>query len=77
MRNLLFANTTRLKKSKLFWSATLISVLYTVFLLIMNYIEMTSSSEITTVSLNWFFFSAVSVATIFLPYLVVFYWDRL
>ena len=73
MRNLLFANTTRLKKSKLFWSATLISVLYTVFLLIMNYIEMTSSSEITTVSLNWFFFSAVSVATIFSPIFSVFF----
>lgn len=67
MRNLIFANTTRLKKSKLFWSGIFISALYTVFLLIMNYIEMTSLSEVTTVSLNWFFFSAISVAAIFCP----------
>lgn len=67
MRNLIFANFTRLKKSKLFRAGIIVSSLYTVFLLIMNYLEMTASVEITTVSLNWFFFSAISVAAIFCP----------
>ena len=67
MRNLIFANITRLKKSKLFWTGVILSALYTVFLLIMNYLEMTGSAEITEVSLNWFFFSAISVSTIFCP----------
>ena len=67
MRNLIFANFTRLKKSKLFRAGIIVSSLYTVFLLIMNYLEMTASVEITTVSLNWFFFSAIS----FVPYTVV------
>lgn len=67
MRNLIFANFTRLKKSKLFWTGIIVSALYTVFLLVMNYLEMAASAEITTVSLNWFFFSAISVAAIFCP----------
>lgn len=49
MRNLIFANFTRLKKSKLFRAGIIVSSLYTVFLLIMNYLEMTASVEITTV----------------------------
>lgn len=67
MRNLIFANFTRLKKSKLFRTGIIVSALYTAFLLIMNYLEMTASVESTTVSLNWFFFSAISVAAIFCP----------
>ena len=67
MRNLIFANFTRLKKSKLFRAGIIVSSLYTVFLLIMNYLEMTASVEITTVSLNWFFFSVISVAAILCP----------
>lgn len=67
MRRLIFANITRLKKSKLLRAGIIVSALYTVFLLIMNYFEMTSSAQITAVSLNWFFFSALSVAAIFGP----------
>ena len=67
MRNLIFANFARLKKSKLFRTGIIVSALYTVFLLVMNYLEMVASAEITTVSLNWFFFSAISVAAIFCP----------
>ena len=43
MRNLIFANFTRLKKKASFFRAGIIvSSLYTVFLLIMNYLEMTA-----------------------------------
>ena len=67
MRNLIFANITRLKKSRLLLTGIIVSALYTAFLLIMNYLEMTASAENTAVSLNWFFFSAISVAAIFCP----------
>ena len=56
MRNLIFANITRLKKSRLLLTGIIVSALYTAFLLIMNYLEMTASAENTAVSLNWFFF---------------------
>lgn len=67
MRNLIFANITRLKKSKLILVGIILSSLYTVFLLIMNYVEMINSNESITISLNWFFFSSISVAAIFCP----------
>lgn len=67
MCNLIFANIIRIKKSKLLWTGIIVSALYTTFLLIMNYLEMVYSVAITTVSLNWFFFSAISVSSIFCP----------
>lgn len=65
MRNLIFANLTRLRKNKLFWSGIAASMAYSVFLLIMNYHEMVISPEPEIMPLNWYFLSALSVAGIF------------
>lgn len=65
MRKLIFANMTRLRKNKLFWAGIVISMAYSVFLLIMNYLEMLISPEAEIMPLNWYFLSAVSVAGIF------------
>ena len=45
MRKLIFANMTRLRKNKLFWTGIVISMAYSAFLLIMNYLEMLISPE--------------------------------
>ena len=67
MRNLIFANITCLRKNKLFWAGIVLSMIYSAFLLVINYLEMTNSSETAIMQLNWYFLSALSVAGIFCP----------
>lgn len=65
MLKLLSANKIRIKKSKLFWTGLFLITGYSVFLLIMNYIEMASYIGNSIVPLNWFLLSPFSVISFF------------
>ena len=45
MRNLIYVNMMRLKKSRIFRAGVAVSMAYVAFLLFMNYQEMTDSPE--------------------------------
>lgn len=65
MRNLVFSNITRLKKSKLFWAGIILSMGYSLFLLIMNFYERLSESLTAIENLNWYFLSPFSFTGMF------------
>ncbi len=61
MRNLIYVNMMRLKKSRIFRAGVAVSMAYVAFLLFMNYQEMTDSPETVIGQLNWYFLSAKRV----------------
>lgn len=65
MRNLIYANMIRLKKSKLFWIGVLAAMIYSAILLIMNYRELIISEEAAITHLNWYFLSSLSIVGAF------------
>lgn len=67
MLKLLSANKIRLKKSKLFWIGLFVTIGYSVFLLIMNYIEKVSYIGNSIVQMDWYLLSPFSVISFFCP----------
>ena len=67
MLKLLSANRIRIKKSKLFWIGLFVTIGYSVFLLIMNYIEKVSYIGNSIVQINWYLLSPFSVISFFCP----------
>lgn len=67
MLKLLSANKIRLKKSKFFWIGLFVTIGYSVFLLIMNYIEKISYIRNSIVLMNWYLLSPFSVISFFCP----------
>ncbi len=65
MRNLIYVNMMRLKKSRIFRAGVAVSMAYVAFLLFMNYQEMTDSPETVIGQLNWYFLSTLPVASAF------------
>ena len=65
MRNLIYVNMMRLKKSRIFCAGIIVSMAYVAFLLIMNYREMTYSPETVINQLNWYFLSTLPIASAF------------
>lgn len=65
MRNLIYTNMIRLKKSKLFWMGALSTIIYSAFLLIMNYRDLTISGGTAITHLNWYFFSSLLIVGAF------------
>ncbi len=65
MRNLIYVNMMRLKKSRIFRAGVAVSMAYVAFLLFMNYQEMTDSPETVIDQLNWYFLSTLPVASAF------------
>ena len=67
MLKLLSANKIRLKKSKLFWIGLFVTIGYSVFLLIMNYVEKVSYIGNSIVQMDWYLLSPFSVISFFCP----------
>lgn len=65
MRNLIYVNMMRLKKSRIFCAGMIVSMVYAAFLLFMNFQEMAYSPETVISQLNWYFFSTLPVASAF------------
>lgn len=65
MRNLILVNLMRLKKSRVFCGGVIISMLYSAFLLVMNYREMAVSPETAITHLNWYFLSPLAFSGVF------------
>ena len=65
MRNLFFVNLTRLKKSRIFCGGTILSMLYSAFVLTMNYREVAVSPDTAITHLNWYFLSPLAFAGVF------------
>ena len=67
MLKLLSANRIRLQKSKFFWIGLLVTIGYSVFLLIMNYIEKASYVGNSIVQINYYLLSPLSIISFFCP----------
>lgn len=65
MRNLIYVNMMRLKKSRIFRAGVAVSMAYVAFLLFMNYQEMADSPENVINQLNWYFLSTLPIASAF------------
>lgn len=65
MRNLIYVNMMRLKKSRIFRVGVIASMVYAAFLLFMNYREMADSPETVINYINWYFLSTLPVASAF------------
>lgn len=65
MRNLIYVNMMRLKKSRIFRAGVVVSMAYVAFLLFMNYQEKAESPETVIGQLNWYFLSTLPVAGAF------------
>ncbi len=65
MRNLIYVNMMRLKKSRIFRVGMIVSMAYVAFLLFMNYQEKADSPETVISQLNWYFLSTLPVASAF------------
>lgn len=65
MRNLIYVNMMRLKKSRIFCAGIIVSMAYVAFLLIMNYQEMAYSPETVISQLNWYFLSTLPITSAF------------
>lgn len=65
MRNLIFVNLTRLKKSRIFYGGAIVSILYSAFVLMMNYQEIAVSPETAITRLNWYFLSPLAFSGVF------------
>ncbi len=63
MRNLIYVNMMRLKKSRIFRAGMIVSMAYAAFLLFMNYQEKADSPETVISQLNWYFLSTLPVAS--------------
>ena len=57
MLKLLSANRIRLKKSKLFWGGLFVTIGYSMFLLLMNYMEKASYIGNSIMQINWYLLS--------------------
>ena len=53
MRNLIYVNMMRLKKSRIFRAGVAVSMAYVAFLLFMNYQEAADTPETVIRQLNW------------------------
>ena len=67
MLKLLSANRIRLKKSKLFWGGLFVTIGYSMFLLLMNYIKKASYIGNSIMQINWYLLSPFSVISFFCP----------
>ena len=65
MRNLIYVNMMRLKKSRIFRAGVAVSMAYVAFLLFMNYQEAADTPETVIRQLNWYFLSTLPVASAF------------
>src|SRR5699024_2737479 len=67
MLKLLSANRIRLQKSKFFWIGLFATIGYSVFLLLMNYIEKISYIGNSIVQINYYLLSPLSIISFFCP----------
>lgn len=67
MLKLLSANRIRLQKSKFFWIGLFVTIGYSVFLLVMNYIEKVSYIGNSIVQMNYYLLSPLSIICFFCP----------
>lgn len=67
MLKLLSANKIRLKTSRLFWIGLFVTIGYSVFLLIMNYIEKVSYIGSSIMQINWYLLAPFSIISFFCP----------
>ena len=67
MLKLLSANRIRLQKSKFLWIGLFVTIGYSVFLLIMNYIEKVSYIGNSIVQINYYLLAPLSIISFFCP----------
>lgn len=67
MRNLIWANFQRLRKSRIFWIGLFSAIGYVLFLLFMNYIEFRLHTDVSIIPVNWYLLSPFSILSLFCP----------